>query len=172
MSHAQLFDPITLTLRLGSEDETRALAQKIAPLLTPGDTLLLDGPIGAGKTFFARTLIQTLQERDGRVEEVPSPTFTLVQTYEVGGVEIWHADLYRLTSPDEITELGLEEAFASAICLVEWPNRLDDLTPENALTLKFRAEPGTEARLVEMAATSPRWAPLLADLAGWTGGDD
>lgn len=172
MSSAHPPDPHTLTLRLDSEAATRALARHMALGVGPGDTLLLDGPIGAGKTLFARALIQMLQERDGRMEDVPSPTFTLVQAYEAGGMEIWHADLYRLTSPDEITELGLEDAFERAVCLVEWPDRLGALAPEGALTLRFQPEAGSEARLVEITARSPRWAPLLAELSRGTFGDD
>src|SRR6056297_4111622 len=123
-------------LTLSSPQATAALAARIAPLLRPGDTLLLSGPIGAGKTAFARALIQA---RLGRAEDVPSPTFTLVQTYDDGICEIWHADLYRLTVPEDAVELGLEQAFAEAICLVEWPDRLGDLRPEGALALDFAA---------------------------------
>lgn len=119
------------------EDDSREFAQQIADLLRIGDIILLEGDIGAGKTFFARSAIQHLL---GKAEDVPSPTFTIVQTYvsEVG--EIWHCDLYRLTSPDEAIELGLDEAFEDAICLIEWPDRLGDLTPENALRLHFTAK--------------------------------
>ena len=94
--------PLTLTLR--SADATARLAERLGALLHPGDCLLLDGPIGAGKTHFARALIQSLMDVP---EDVPSPTFTLVQTYDTGAGELWHADLYRLSSPDEIEELGL-----------------------------------------------------------------
>jgi tRNA threonylcarbamoyladenosine biosynthesis protein TsaE len=97
---------------------------------------LLEGDIGAGKTFFARSVIQYLL---GRAEDVPSPTFTIVQNYSTKVGEIWHCDLYRLTSPDEAIELGLDEAFEKAICLIEWPDRLGDLTPKAALQLKFSA---------------------------------
>ena len=122
-----------IELTLADEQATARLAQRLAPFLAAGDTLLLHGPIGAGKTHFCRNLIQT---RLGRTEDVPSPTFTLVQTYDAD-VEIWHADLYRLTHPDEAQELGLDDAFASAICLVEWPDRLGHHTPQNAIHLTF-----------------------------------
>ncbi len=125
-------------IRLQTEAETAALAGRIAPLLAAGDTLLLEGEIGAGKSAFARALIRA---RLGRFEDVPSPTFTLVQTYEAADVSIWHADLYRLTSPDEVFELGLDEAFEDAICLIEWPDRLGPDAPEGALTLRFEATP-------------------------------
>ncbi|WP_375174034.1 tRNA (adenosine(37)-N6)-threonylcarbamoyltransferase complex ATPase subunit type 1 TsaE [Pseudooceanicola sp.] len=123
--------------RSTSPDSTGELARRIGAGLTPGSTLLLEGPVGAGKTHFARALIQSLLLTP---EDVPSPTFTLVQTYDGRDGEIWHADLYRLTSPDEVIELGLEEAFDTAICLVEWPDRLGPLAPPGALTLRFAAE--------------------------------
>lgn len=122
---------------LPDEDATAALAAQVAPLLLTGDTLLLEGEIGAGKSAFARALIRA---RLGRMEDVPSPTFTLVQTYEDDSGDIWHCDLYRLTHPDEALELGLEEAFENAICLIEWPDRLGDVAPHTALTLAFVAQ--------------------------------
>ena len=118
------------------EDATIAFAHALAPQLRAGDVLLLEGDIGAGKSFFSRALIRA---RLGRMEDVPSPTFTLVQTYDDGEVEIWHCDLYRLSSPDEAIELGLDEAFETAICLIEWPDRLAELAPADALHLSFSA---------------------------------
>ena len=123
-----------LTLR--DPSVTERLAAQIAPVLTAGDTLLLEGDIGAGKTTFARALIRA---RIGRAEDVPSPTFTLVQTYDAGPVEIWHCDLYRLGAPEDVLELGLDEAFDSAICLVEWPDRLGSGAPAGALVCRFTA---------------------------------
>ncbi len=119
-----------LTLHLATDHDTAELGRALAPLLRAGDTVLLSGPIGAGKTHLARSLIQT---RLGRAEDVPSPSFTLVQTYDAGAVEIWHADLYRLSHPDEVWELGLDHAFATAICLVEWPDRLGSHLPADAI---------------------------------------
>lgn len=122
------------TIFLADEDATAALGEGLARLLQAGDTLLLEGPIGAGKSHLARAFIRA---RLGRMEDVPSPSFTLVQTYDADGVEIWHADLYRLSHPDEVLELGLEDAFATAICLVEWPDRLGSHLPSNALRLRL-----------------------------------
>lgn len=121
-----------MTLR--DADATAALARRMADVLRPGDCLLLEGQIGAGKTHFARALIQSVQSPP---EDVPSPTFTLVQVYDTQIGEIWHCDLYRLTQPDELAELGLQEAFETAICLIEWPDRLADMTPPDALHLRF-----------------------------------
>ena len=103
-------------LILASPDATAALARRFGTVLRAGDTLLLQGDIGAGKSYFARALIQSLQDIP---EDVPSPTFTLVQTYDTRLGELWHADLYRLGDPGEVEELGLTEAFTSAICLIE-----------------------------------------------------
>lgn len=119
--------------QLVNPQATTQLASAIAGLAAPGLCILLTGPVGAGKSFLARAIIQTLMAQHSTIEDVPSPTFTLVQTYEVGPLDIWHADLYRLSSPDELIELGLEQAFDTALCLIEWPDRLDDLRPENAV---------------------------------------
>jgi tRNA threonylcarbamoyladenosine biosynthesis protein TsaE len=124
---------------LASEDATTTLAACIAHRLVAGDCLLLSGSIGAGKTAFARALIRSRMEHPS--EDVPSPTFTLVQTYQAKDVTIWHADLYRLTHPDEVLELGLEDAFSTSICLIEWPDRLGSLAPANAVGLSFEATP-------------------------------
>jgi tRNA threonylcarbamoyladenosine biosynthesis protein TsaE len=125
-----------VTLALPTEADTTALGQRLARAARAGDVILLEGPIGAGKSHLARAFIR---ERLGREEEVPSPTFTLVQVYGAGADEIWHADLYRLTHPDEVWELGLDDAFAQAICLVEWPDRLGSQRPPDALALRLEA---------------------------------
>lgn len=141
---------------LATEEDTARLGRWFATHLVAGDVLLLNGEIGAGKSHFARSLIR---ERLGRMEDVPSPTFTLVQTYQAD-VEIWHADLYRLSHPDEVLELGLDDAFANAICLIEWPDRLGKLAPKTATTLTFSAE--GDGRRVTVQGTN---AHLLADFA-------
>ncbi|MCB1783048.1 MAG: tRNA (adenosine(37)-N6)-threonylcarbamoyltransferase complex ATPase subunit type 1 TsaE [Alphaproteobacteria bacterium] len=114
-----------------SEMETEAVARKFALDLKGGDVVLLHGDLGAGKSVFCRRLIRSLCGDDGM--EVPSPTFTLVQTYEAAldgaDVLIWHFDLYRLWDASEIYEIGWEEAVAGGIVLVEWPERLGGLLP-------------------------------------------
>jgi tRNA threonylcarbamoyladenosine biosynthesis protein TsaE len=122
-----------LTLTLGSEAETARFGAWLGRHLVAGDTVLLAGPIGAGKTHLARALIR---HRLGHADaDVPSPTFTLVQTYDAPDVAIWHADLYRISHPDEVIELGLETAFDTAIVLVEWPERLGRWRPAGAILL-------------------------------------
>lgn len=129
--------PTDLTLPLPDEAATAALGARLAAVAKVGDCVLLSGPIGAGKSTLARAFIRA---RCGAGEEVPSPTFTLVQVYEDGVTEIWHADLYRLTHPDEVWELGLDDAFARAISLVEWPDRLGRHVPEGAMHLALEAD--------------------------------
>ena len=114
--------------------ETEELASALKENLQNGDIILLKGEIGAGKSLFARSLIQSTMDQ---VEEVPSPTFTIVQTYETKLGSIWHADLYRLTDQSEIFELGLIDAFVNEIVIVEWPERLGHLEPQDALTVEI-----------------------------------
>lgn len=141
---------------------TAAFARALAPRLGAGDIIELEGGIGAGKTHFARCLISA---RLAEPEDIPSPTFTLVQTYDArDGVEIWHADLYRLSTPDEAVELGLDEAFETAICLVEWPDRLADLRPPSALRLSLAATQTEGERDVILSWNDPRWRERLQGL--------
>lgn len=149
------------SIDLPDEAATAALAARIAGQARPGDVIALKGDLGVGKTSFARGFIAAL----GGGEEVPSPTFTLVQLYELGRVAVWHFDLYRLKAAEEAWELGIEEAFASGISLIEWPERLGGLLPERRLDvgLDFAAAgagrratvsagPGWEARLTALGA--------------------
>jgi len=124
----------TTTLQLTNEDDTAQLGQTLAQFSIAGDCFLLRGQIGAGKSALARAFIRALLGPD---VEVPSPTFTLVQTYDHGDVEIWHADLYRLSDPQEAVELGLTDAIDNQICLIEWPELLGDMTPDDALDIQL-----------------------------------
>ena len=117
---------------------TDALGAALAEILQPGDTLLLDGPIGAGKSHLARALIMARFRAAGlEPPDVPSPTYTLMQPYALPTGEILHADLYRLGDPSELAELGLTDCFGTALCLVEWPDRLGHDRPCNALSLSL-----------------------------------
>ncbi len=146
-------------LRCDTPDATCRAAARLGACLRPGHVVLLEGGIGAGKTHFARCLIQSLLEV---AEDVPSPTFTLVQSYDTLHGEVWHADLYRLNHPDDVAELGLEEAFETAICLVEWPDRLGDLAPADALTIRFELV-GESGRLLSMRGEATTWRPVLKE---------
>src|SRR5262245_12447519 len=108
-----------LTIDLPDEAATVALAEDVAARLQPGDLVALSGGLGAGKTTFARALVRAIADDPGL--DVPSPTFTLVQTYAAGRLPVAHFDLYRLSGPDEIDEIGLDEALATGAVLVEWP---------------------------------------------------
>nr|WP_321249882.1 tRNA (adenosine(37)-N6)-threonylcarbamoyltransferase complex ATPase subunit type 1 TsaE [uncultured Ruegeria sp.] len=152
-----------LSITLNSPEETADFATRVAAGLAPGDTLLLEGEIGGGKTHFARSLIQSLMDVP---EDVPSPTFTLVQAYDTPAGEIWHCDLYRLSAVEEIEELGLTEAFDTAICLIEWPEKLGPLMPDAALALKFRTDPDLpDTRHLTLSWSDPKWAPKLETAA-------
>lgn len=149
----------TSTITFATEADTAAFAHALGQILQPGDTVLLEGDIGAGKTYLARQLIQRLQTTP---EHVPSPTFTLVQTYETVAGLLWHADLYRLSDPDECFELGLIDAFDDAICLIEWPDRLGDLAPSSALHMSLTAQ-SDETRQAVLQWTDTKWTdPLKA----------
>jgi tRNA threonylcarbamoyl adenosine modification protein YjeE len=139
---------------------TEALARALAPRLRAGDLLLLQGPLGAGKTHFARALIRALPGPPGSAtESVPSPTFTLAQLYERDLGQVWHFDLYRLTRAEEVWELGWEEALAGLV-LVEWPERLGPLLPAGALSITFAPDPAGEGRLVTLSGDDT-WGPRL-----------
>lgn len=140
---------LPLVLPLPDLAATQRLGGALAALLRPGDVVALYGDLGAGKTALARALIRALPGPDGAAEEeVPSPTFTLVQTYERDPAPVWHFDLYRIENPEEVHELGFSEALAEGIVLIEWPERLGALLPPAALslTLDYDGE-GRTARL-------------------------
>lgn len=150
---------------------TDRVAAALAPALSPGDAVLLFGELGAGKSAFARALIQTRLAAEGRVEETPSPSYTLLQTYETAAGTLLHADLYRLSGPEEAAELGLAEPLAEAILLVEWPERLGPLTPERRLELRLEiarrpgARPEEAGRRLSARCVGPGWERASAALA-------
>ena len=144
---------------LPDEAATAALARRVAALARPGDVVALSGDLGTGKTLFARAFIGE--------EDVPSPTFTLVQTYDRPMGRVWHFDLYRLKSPEEAIELDIEDAFAEGISLIEWPERLGPLLPRRRLEIEFRFGDHPEARRVALDAGEdwqPRLEKILADV--------
>jgi N-acetylmuramate 1-kinase len=150
----------TFSLTLPDENATVAFARRLAARLAPGDVVALRGPLGAGKTSFARATIRALCGEDA---EVPSPTFTLVQTYDAPALRLWHFDLYRIADASELDELGWEEALADGAALVEWPDRAGGRFPAHALSLVLTptGENSRQARLEGGAD----WAARLTDLA-------
>ncbi|MDO5632350.1 MAG: tRNA (adenosine(37)-N6)-threonylcarbamoyltransferase complex ATPase subunit type 1 TsaE [Paracoccus sp. (in: a-proteobacteria)] len=161
--------------KIDGADEGRvaAIARMLAGVMPPGRVLLLDGAVGAGKTHFARAFIRARQ--GDAAEDVPSPTFTLVQTYDTPLGEVWHADLYRLGDVSELDELGLDEAMAGgATCLIEWPDRLE-AAPPGALWLRLSPGAGPDLRDLVFAGDPADWPALsrdldragFADAAGW-----
>jgi tRNA threonylcarbamoyladenosine biosynthesis protein TsaE len=131
---------------LADEAATQRLGVAVARLLRAGDSVCLSGPLGAGKSTLARALIRALTAPD---EDVPSPTFTLVQFYEGPRLKVAHFDLYRLTSPDEAYEIGLDEALDEGAAVIEWPERLDGRLPADRLDIEIALthEAGRQARL-------------------------
>ena len=118
-----------------NEKDTENIAVQLAASLQPNDIVCLSGDLGSGKTLFARALIRAMAKNPDL--DVPSPTFTLVQLYDTPKGVIWHFDLYRLKNAEEIYELGWEEALAGNITLVEWPEKLEYLAPEDRLDIIF-----------------------------------
>lgn len=158
-SLSMLNQKIDLTpIFLAGAPETERLGRVVGSAMRAGDVALLDGSIGAGKTTFVRAAISDLI---GHSEEIPSPTFTLVQTYEAEE-QIWHADLYRLSDMDEIAELGLEEAFADSIVFVEWPDRLGSLRPMRHLAISI--SPDGNGRRVDISLVGGGWSHIQAAL--------
>ena len=136
---------------------TRALAQRAAALARPGDAILLEGDLGAGKTEFARAFLRAISQDPAL--DVPSPSFTLVQEYETPRGTVTHYDLWRLDGPAALAELGWDDA-REGIVLVEWPDRLGPHRPDNALTLALSLAEG-EARHAHLAG----WPGRLEELA-------
>ena len=153
----------TFLVPLKTEGDTTAFGAWLGHQLQKGDTVLLSGSIGAGKTHLARALIRARLGDD--TAEVPSPTFTLVQTYDAADTAIWHADLYRVLNADEVIELGLDDAFDTAICLGEWPDRLGSHQPDRAIRIDL-AQDG-EGRVATISLESrPKLVAALRKI--WT----
>ncbi len=122
---------------LPDPEATLALGARLGARLKLGDVVCLSGGLGAGKTTLARGAIGAWS---GQAEEAPSPTYTLVQTYEGPLGQLWHVDLFRLKRPQEAWELGLEDAFADAACLIEWPERLQRDLPHDRLDIALETQ--------------------------------
>jgi len=137
---------------LPDDSATAEFGAELAATLKPGDIVLLEGDLGAGKTALARAIVRTLVGNPDH--EVPSPTFSLVQPYRAGGLELLHADLYRLGDPREIDELGLTDN-PDAIVLVEWAERAPELSERASLVVRLEIPPGGVGRQVSLQRNRP-----------------
>lgn len=154
--------PLMITLRLADETATLALGHRLAPLLETGDFVALTGDLGAGKTALARAIIQARYGAGGEDEDVPSPTFTLIQTYETPDLLITHADLYRLDEPEDLRELGLGEALDEGAVLMEWPDRMGALPADRLdIVLSLEGDPASGTRGVRLTAHGSSWVARL-----------
>lgn len=143
------------SLFLKDADATTDLGARIAPELRAGDVLLLEGPIGAGKSHLARAIIQSLLDQP---EDIPSPTYTIMQTYKAQAFDIIHADLYRLGDASELVELDLFDPHQDSVTLIEWPDRLGSDAPKDALWISLDAQ--GDGRHIALRSASDRWADL------------
>ncbi|MFN7039085.1 MAG: tRNA (adenosine(37)-N6)-threonylcarbamoyltransferase complex ATPase subunit type 1 TsaE [Alphaproteobacteria bacterium] len=137
-----------MLVELNKKQDTEALAKKIAKSTRMGDVILLKGDLGVGKTFFAKNFIKYFFPNQDVT--VNSPTFNLVQTYTTNLFTIWHFDLYRLKTVEEIFELGVEQAFDEAVSIIEWPELIQTILPKNVLEIEFSFNEKTDQRQVSL----------------------
>lgn len=150
---------------LSDLNDSKNLAANLSGLLQTGDIVTFEGTLGAGKTEFCRALIHAT----GFNEDVPSPTFSLLQTYEpalddLGTPAIWHFDLYRLESPEDVFELGIEDGFDTAITLIEWPDKMGQFLPEEHLKVSLSMAENEGARHIKFEGNE-YWKLRLKDLS-------
>ncbi len=160
-------DPVSadadFRIDLADETATTMLAEDLAAVLRPGDVVALVGDLGAGKSTFARALLRAVA--DDADLEVPSPTFTLVQTYDLR-LPLAHLDLYRLSGPDELDEIGFDEILRDRAVLIEWPDRAGDRLPDDALIVALASGAGPTARVARLVGPAERWRDRLVRTAG------
>ena len=150
----------TLEFNLPTEQDTIAIGKKLAHLARKGDVFALYGTLGMGKSVLARAFVQELCGNG----EVPSPTFTLLQTFEAPDFDIYHFDLYRLKSPDEIFEIGVEDALYSGVSLIEWPDKMSPYLPRDIFKLEI--VPQSNGRKLTITINSAEKQSRLAALEG------
>ena len=150
-----------MKIEIQTEEHTREIARKLAHISQPGDVIALYGDLGVGKSCFARAFIRALTSED---EEVPSPTFTLVQMYDTDETTLFHFDMYRLEKPDDCLEIGVEEAFADGICLIEWPDKIGNYLPWDALKLEIgHGQTGETSRFMQIEPPQ-QWQARLKEI--------
>ncbi|MEO0761003.1 MAG: tRNA (adenosine(37)-N6)-threonylcarbamoyltransferase complex ATPase subunit type 1 TsaE [Pseudomonadota bacterium] len=152
-----------LARMLEGPEATDRLGARLGTALAAGDVVALEGGLGAGKSALARAAIRA--RLGDPALEVPSPTYTLVNVYDdpAGGAPVWHADLYRLAGLDEVAELGLDEAFATAVTLIEWPGRVAPILPPRRLTLALEIA-GDTRRHLAARMDGPGWEAVAMAL--------
>lgn len=153
------------TFPIETEKDTLTLGGDLARVAHAGEIVTLSGPLGAGKTVFARGFIT---ERVGSGTEVASPTFTLAHVYDSVAPPIWHFDFYRIETPQDIEELGLDEALAGGISVIEWPERAMTLLPSERLDIVLSSDVETGVRTATLSA-SPQWASRVDALVAERG---
>lgn len=152
--------PKKLTLKSRSADETKSLGGLLAPLLVPGDVLVMSGDLGAGKTTFVQGLAKGL----GIVERVTSPTFVLMKEYPGGRFPLMHLDVYRLGKVQEVIDLGIDEYLdPSYVVVVEWGDKVEPLLPQDHLTIELIHE-GGDVRIITLTGKGTPWAGRMASI--------
>jgi len=131
---------------LYGEDETKEYGLEFAKSLEPGSVVALIGPLGAGKTTLSKSIAKGL----GITETITSPTFTIVCEYDSGRLPLYHFDVYRVSDPDELFEMGFDEYLhKKGVCLIEWADLIEDILPQNTITLKISYSEDGESRIIE-----------------------
>lgn len=154
------------TIEVADETAMQDLGARLFRLARAGDVIALRGDLGAGKSVLARGFIRKACVHAGEDPEnfdVPSPTFTLVQTYEGGNLSVWHFDLYRIEKPAEVWELGFEEALDEGVSLIEWPERAAGLLPDARLDVEIEPREGSDMRMVTLKP-GPSWQERITDV--------
>lgn len=150
-----------MNIKIKTQIETEQIAAQLAAHVRVGDVIALQGNLGVGKSVFARAFIRGLCGWD---EEVPSPTFTLVQIYEAEIGEIYHFDLYRLERPEDSFELGIDEAFGEGISLIEWPAKLGPYLPWDCLNIEITHGKESETDRVLSVSSQGTWLERLKEV--------
>ena len=156
-----------------TKQQTKAISEAFSELVRAGDTLLLFGDVGSGKTFFSRLLIQKMMKKQGaKLEDIPSPTFAIIQVYDTLLPSVWHLDLYRLSNSEEIIDLDLENALEKGVCLIEWPEKMGAYAPQRNISITLEQTEGAyDLRNISLEFNGSGWdyitTGLTRSLVNW-----